>query len=368
MVLFLAAACLRAEGLLLEGKLPAGVRVAELASLDANGPFAVDTMGSRLAYVDHGLKILEVGSGLVRSVSKAVPIQLAWSSADGALIGAFEREGKSALRIFNAMGDLTAETAIPGRISGLRVRLDGTVLILAIELDVMKFGTRLAQVLHRWDGRNAPTAKVLNESTMMPGVAQRLGAALPRFLGFDLSPLQDEILYYRLNAPPALDFNLRLMLYHVDSGRGRSLATLGLETGGACFSGTGDRILYGDGVKESQVLDPWGGQVLATFPVPGKRVSMSPSGHILLLDGRLYRNGELMMRIQADSRCIFPRKGGTCFVAHGNHLYGISGLADEPSSPLGEAEAARRRELRKWLSEGLISSEDYRQKIGQVHP
>lgn len=368
MALSLAAAGLMAGGLPIEGKLPASVRVTVLASMDANGPVAAEATGDRLAYVDHGLKILEVGSGLVRSVSKAVPTQLTWSTAGSVLIAAFELEGKSTIRIFNSKGGLTAETSIPGRISGLRARLDGAILVLAVELDVMKFGTRMAQVLHRWDGKGTPIAKVLNESTMMPGVAERLGATLPRFLGFDLSPLQDEILYYRLNSPPALDFNLRLMLYHFDSGKGRSLATLGLETGGACFSGAGDRILFGDGVKESQVLDPWGDEVLATLPVPGKRVSMSPSGHILLLDGRLYRNGQLVAGIPADSRGIFPRKGGMFFVAQGNHLYGISGLADEPSSPLGEAEAAKLRRLRKWLSEGLISAEDYRQKIDQVRP
>lgn len=368
MVLFLAGACLRAGGLPMEGKLPVGVRVVELTGPDTKGPWVVDALGSRVAYVAHGLRVQELGSGVVHLVAKTTPTQLAWASDGHALAAAFEMAGMSALRLFNAKGDVTAETSVPGRISGLRWRMDGTLLALAVEMEVMRFGTRVTQVLHRWDGKSEPTAKVLNDSTLMPGIATRLGATLPSLLGFELSPLQDEILYYRLNNPPALDFNLRLMLYHLDSGRGRILVTVTPGTGGACFSGHGDRVLYGDGANESHVMDPWGDQTFATYPVLGKRVDQSLSGRILLIDGRLYQNGQLIVTLPADSRAFFPREGRAFYVAQGGHLYGITGLQDESPSSLGEAETARLRELRKWLSEGLISSEDYRQKTEQVRP
>ncbi|GLH67815.1 hypothetical protein [Geothrix edaphica] len=339
--------------------LPAGIRMVELAGTDAAGPVAIDRGGTRVAYLGRGLRIRDL-AGVEQAVSTELPTQLAWSADGATLAAAFEAEGKARLRLFDAKGRPGAEVDLPGRVTGLQARNDGTWLVLTVELEPFRFGTRMAQVLHQWDGRGRPKAQVLNGSTLMPKVAESLKDQLPRILGLALSPLQDEILYYRLYNPPALASQLRLVLHHLDTGQTRVLAEVAMEAGGACFSGRGDCILYGDGVMASQLADPWGDETLATLPVPGRRVAMSPSGRTLLLDGQLFRDGRLLVSFPAETRGFFTGKGEALLLAEGGRLHWVSGLPEDAAPPLGAADAARLRELRKWLSEGLVSAEDYR--------
>lgn len=368
LALLLLMASLGAAGLNVEGTLPSGVQVRSLGGLDATGPVAVDRAGTRVALIEQGLRIQALDSGVRFPASEANPTQLGWSVDGSTLAAAFEGKGSCALRLYTVKGEPRGGCSIPGRICGLHWRRDGTLLALAVEMEPMRFGIRMAQVLHEWDGKGLPTASVLNENIMMPRVAQRVELMLPRLLGFELSPLEDEILYHRLYTPPALEPRLRLMLYHLGSGHTRVLATVGLAAHGARFSEAGDRILYGDGEVASHQVDPWGGRAEVTVPLPGRQVDQSPSGRLLFLDGQLFKDGRRLVQFLGPTRGFFGGEGGELFLVQGSHLYLMSGLPDGAVVPLREAELTRLRALRKWLSEGLITSEDYRQAAGEFHP
>lgn len=362
MVLLLCASGLGAEALPMIGALPAGARLVELARRAGDGPVAVAPEGNRIAYADKGLWIRELGSGIGRSVLPGTPTYVAWSDDGDLLAASFELEEQSSIRLFDARGNARGDLKVPGRVSGLQWRADGTLMVMTVVLETFRFGTQMSQVLHRWDGRSGPQSQVLNASTLMPKLASQLKATLPGRLGFALSPLQDEILYYRLYSPPALNCHLRLVLHHLGSGQGRVLAEVEMNAAGACFDGAGGRILYGDGQQETRLSDPWSDEVLGRFPGEGLQVAMSPSGHTLLLDGRLYLDGRLAATFPSGTRGFFAKKNGALVLTQGSGIYQVAGFQEALTAPLGDAEASRIRELRKWLSEGLIAAQEYRLK------
>ncbi|HJW08178.1 MAG TPA: hypothetical protein VJ483_01015, partial [Holophagaceae bacterium] len=152
---------------------------------------------------------------------------------------------------------------------------------------------------------------------------------------------------------------LKLVLRQLGSGRERTLTSVELDCGGASFSGAGDCILYGTGLAESRLVDPWEDRVLSSLPVPGRHVAMSPSGRTLLLDGQLFREGRRLASFPSGCTGIFAREGADLYLMHQGRLYRISNLPADPAVRLDEAEAGRVRQLRSWLSEGLITSADY---------
>jgi hypothetical protein len=351
-----------AEVMPLVGALPKDARLVELARIEVGSAVAVAPEGNRIAYVYQGLRIREVGSGVTRSILPGTASCLAWSDDGNLLAASLEQEEQSSVRLFDAQGNAKGDLKLPGRVSGLQWRADGTLLVMTVVLETFRFGTQMSQVLHRWDGRGSPLSQVLNSSTLMPKVANRLKATLPARLGFELSPLQDEILYYRLYSPPALNCHLRLVLHHLGSGQGHVLADVDLNASGACFDGTGEHILYGDGLQETRLSDPWSDEVLSRFPQEGLQVAMSPSSHRLLLDGRLYLDGRLAVTFPPGTRGYFAKKNGVLFLSHGSDIYQVTGLQEALMTPLSDTEASRIRELRKWLSEGLIAVHEYRLK------
>lgn len=366
----LTSACVwgHASGLPVSGSLPAGAVVIDVAKLDGDGPVAVDAAGARIAYADRGLWAQDLATGARHRIDPRVPRDLAWSPDGQTLAAAFDREDTCQLQLFNAEGAPTNQASVPGRSAGLAWRADGALLSLTLRLDPHRFGTTLAQVLHQWDGHAAPTSTSLGETTLMPGLAAKLEGGLARRLTFTLSPLQDELLYYRLYNPPALPPQLKLQLRHLGNGRERTLAKVELDCGGAAFSGAGDRILYGTGLAESRLVDPWEDRVVATLPVPGRAVALSPSGRTLLLDGQLFRDGRRLASFPPECTGTFTRGGGDLYLVHRSRLYRVSKLPVDPVARLDEAEATRIRQLRSWLSEGLISFEDYRAQRAQAAP
>lgn len=344
------------------GMLPAGARLVRVAQVDPGGVVAVDRGGWRVAYQDGGVRIRNLATGRVHEATPRTPLQLAWSTDGTTLAAAFEEHGNGLLQRYDVQGHLRGQASVSGRICGLQWRPDGTLLALGLDVQHFRFGTRLVQVLYLWTGTGEPRARTLGEDTLMPGVAARVEASLPGELAFAVSPLGDELLYTRLDCPPALSPRLRLELYHLDLGRERTLAEVPLGAGAAEFSGIGDRIVYGDGTL-CWVVDPWSGRTLASYSGPGREVAVSASGRWLLLDGVLRHDGRPVDTFPAGAWGIFPCPG-LGFVVVGTDLYRLSGLSEDPVPALG----ARVRELRRWLDGGLITAEDYRHQIARGTP
>lgn len=353
---FLASGCAH---LPLAGVLPDNARITEITVVDGDSPFALAAGGKMIAFVNGGLRLTELTSGNERPISADVPTALAWSADGKQLAAAFSLEQETVLRLYDSQGNFQSQARLGGRVCGLAWRSSSTVLALAVKQQVYTFGANLAGILYHWDGKGEPTLTSLYETTLMPALLRRWERVLQRTLTFAISPLDDEILYARLYAPPAFTPYLKLILRNLENGTEREVATASLLSAGGVFTRDGEQIIYGDGESESRLIDPWGDRTVSTFPSPGRATALSPSGRYLLLDGHLYRDGREIASFPANSVGAFSPDGGRLALRYRERLYLVTGLSEEPAAPRDPARDARLRQLHKWLSEGLITSREY---------
>jgi hypothetical protein len=223
-------------------------------------------------------------------------------------------------------------------------------------------------LLYRWDGKVEPTATHLYDTTLKPTTLKRLDGILERTLTFSLSPGQDEILYVQMHDPPVFSTFARLVLRHLDNGKEREIAEIPAGSAGAVFSSNGERILYGNGEAGFQQMDTWGNRGIAVIPTPGQEIALSFSGRYLLLDGHLYRDGVEIVSFPAATAGRFAAQAGRLAMVCGEQLYLLSGLPEDLPPAVAPAAAEHLRKLRKSLSEGLISPQEYhaiREKLAQ---
>jgi len=344
----------------MNGVLPPGATVADIGRCDAHAPFDLDAKGEKIAFADGGLIVHTVGSGRSQTISPDSPCAVAWSPDGKRIAAAFQRDNAGSLRIYGVEGGVQAEVDVPGRIAGLAWQSATKVLALDVRITQFSFGTNLAEVILEWDGAGKPKELVSLDSTLRPTTMKQLESVFMRGLSFSLSPQRDEILYAGVNDPPAFYPYQRIVLHNLESGKGREIAKVSLGSGGGTFLGTGEAVLLGDGESESKILDPWGNKVVRTIPTPGREVAASSGGRYVMLDGALYLEGARTASFQEGCKALFSSAGGRLAMECGNRLYLISGLGEDSPAQLESGEKARLKELRKWLSEGLITSQDYR--------
>lgn len=340
------------------GTLPEGARLTEVARVATGGPFALDPQGERLAFGADGLTVKDLATGVERHVGSPAPTALAWAPGGARLAASFPRGEESILRLYDRQGGLQEEVPLAGVVTSLAWRSPTEILAFAVHRQTFRFGGEMAEILYRWDGTGKPTATPLADTTLMPATLRKWGKVLDRPLTFALSPLGDEILYPRLHDPPAFTPYLRLVVRDLESGAEREVAEVSLHSGGAVFSGDGERVLFGDGVGESRLFDPWRKRQYVSLPVPGRTIALSPSGRYLLIDGHLYRDGRETTTFPSASAGAFSA-GGKLVVRYGERLYLVAGLPEAPPVPASTATVLQLRQLRKWLSEGLITDEEY---------
>jgi hypothetical protein len=341
------------------GTLPDKARVTEVTRVNAGAPFMLDPQGKLLAFGFGGLAIREIGSDEGRLVDAEEPAALAWASDGTRLAASFPHGEESTIRLYDRQGGVQQEVRLAGRVTSLAWRSAKEILAFAIQRQAFRFGGRMAEILYRWDGMSKPTATHLFDTTVMPATLRKWGDVLERPLTFTLSPLNDEILYARLRDPPVYSPYLQIILRNLESGTDREVANVSLRSAGGVFSSDGERMIYGDGESESRVLDPWGNRLIAILPSSGEAIALSPSGRFLLLDGHLYRDGKEIAAFPAASVGTFSADGEKLMVRYGEHLYLISGLSEELPAPADPEAAGMLRQLRKWLSEGLINAKEY---------
>jgi hypothetical protein len=341
------------------GSLPEGAVITRVGRVDAQAPFALDVKGETVAFVNNGLRIRELGSGSEWEASSNTPTALAWSPDGKQLAAAFAQNNEAVLRLYERQGNIVAEMHLAGRVNGLAWRSAQEILAFALLKNQYSFGANLAELLYRWDGKAEPTATHLYDTTLKPTTLKQLDGILERTLTFSLSPGQDEILYIQMHDPPVFSTFARLVLRHLESGKEREIAEIPAGSAGAVFSSDGERVLYGNGEAGFQQMDTWGNRGIAVIPTPGQEIARSFSGRYLLLDGHLYRDGVEIASFPAATAGRFAARAGRLAVGCGEQLYLVSGLSEESPPPVAPAAAEHLRQLRKSLSEGLISPQEY---------
>lgn len=344
----------------MNGALPPGAAVADIGGCDVHAPFALDAKGEKIAFADGGLRVHAVGSGRSRLISQDPPCALAWSPDGRRIAAAFCRDNVGSLRIYGVEGDLLAEVGIPGQVSSLAWRSMTEILAIDVRITQYSFGANLAEIILQWDGTGEPKELASVDSTLKPSTMKHWQDVFMRRLTLKLSPQRDEILYASVKDPPAFAPYLRIVLHNLESGRGREIAKLPLDSGGGVFFGGGEAVLLGDGESGSRVLDPWGDRELRTVPTPGREMAVSSGGRYMMLDGTLYREGARTASFPDSCKGLFSNTNGRLAMECDSRLYIISGLEEDTPAQLDSGADARQKELKKWLSEGLITFQDYR--------
>lgn len=340
------------------GKLPPGIALEQITRIPANSPFSPDPAGKRVALIHNGLALLDVTTRNSAPLSPDTPQALAWTPDGQRLAAAFRSERGSQVRIYDTGGSMLGSIVITGSVSTLLWRGENELLIAAMEVNVFSFGANFVQVFYRWDNGKPPVRIELHNSTLRTKVNQERGPDLYRLFTFALSPYGDAIVFTRLHDPPAISPYLRYVLRNLATGSEREVASATLNSGGAIFAGGDDRILCGDGATETVLRDPWYERNLAVFPYSGRSLAASGGGKTLLIDGNLFRAGQLLFSFPVDATGSFNADGSLLFVRQGNRLSLVSGLPSDPAPIVPVRNRERFLTLRQWRSDGLINPAD----------
>lgn len=339
--------------------LPPGLCLEPLTITAPGAVFAAHTSGARIAVGGDTLTVVEAVTGASELLDDRPPLVIAWSQDGRLLAAAFASGEGSVLRLFDGAA-VARQTAVAGRVSDLAWLPGGDLLVAATVLKHFSFGSDFRTTLYRWDGVADPHPVTAHNITVKPLTVHRWGSALYGAIRIDLAPQGDAVVYTRLHDPPAFSPYLKLVLLHLDSGAERVLADVGLASGGGVHAGD-DTVVYGDGRGLSLLLDPWTGRKLRSWETPGHSVAASAGGRYLLLDGRLYREGDEVAAFPDGSGGHFA-PGGQLFLRIDRRLYRLAGLEDDTPASLEPAVSERLLELRRWRSEGLITHDELLQQ------
>jgi hypothetical protein len=352
-------------GLPVTGDMPHGTTLTPLARVPDGALFVPDPEGRRVALSDDGLALLETATGHRVILSPDDPQAMTWSPDGRHVAAAFRNVRGSEVRIYDTSGTITGTVGIDGNVSALAWRGAHEVLVAAMEVKVFSFGSNFVQALYRWDNGKPPVRMELQNSTLRPKTGLE-GQELSRLFTLSLSPFGDAIVYTRLHDPPVYSPNIHYVLRNLATGSEKNVATASLNSGGVKFAGGDDRMLYGDGESETVLRDPWRERNLSAFPGPGHSLAASGGGTTLLIDGRLFRDGKLLLAFPADTSGSFNSDGSLLFLRRGRELFLMTGLPSDPPPKLPADIRDRYLTLRQWRSDGLIDPADFTKTVDQL--
>lgn len=338
-----------------------------VARLDAEPLFAAAPGGKLVAFSSEGVRVAPLPTGEIRTLSGDHPLALAWSPDGGRLAVAFDRGTESRITVFGADGVTVAETAAAGHVGALFWPESGALLAVTTELESHKFGTSCREVLLRWQLAGAPERTVLHEVTLKPYTVRKWGPVLlTRAINPAISPLGDELIYGRIQDPPAFDAYLKVMVRNISSGAEREVAKTGFSDGAARFSADGEELIMSNGSGRIRRIAAWSGAEKQAVPFSGRVLAVSPDGRHLLADGRLLDDGREVATFSARTTGEFLDDGRLLVVDNGT-LFLVSGFGASVSGPpLPPGKLERLRTLHAWRASGLISPDDYVTARGKV--
>ncbi len=351
------------------GPLPEGVSVKKLRHFDGSSPLAWHPTGDTFAFADDLLQLYDLQTGnTVPFVPATGLAALDWSPDGRKLAAAFREGDDSLLRIFDISGNVLAESKVRGDVTKLMWRSADEVLASAVLTKKFSFGTNFSGVLYRWKGTAAPTARVLNDTTIKKATAGIPKEALYHTFTFTVSPLGDEVVFTKLIDPPMFPAYIKIVMYNLETGAEHEAVTgeAAVSSGGAAFTADGERIIYGNGFDSTVQLDPWTGAKKNALPSPGRTIAVSPANLYLFLDGTLFRKDKAVASFPAMVKGAFSPHGDHLLLSFEKNIYLISGLKEPPVATLPPAVKERLLVLRKWRSEGLISPAEYEAAKGKL--
>jgi hypothetical protein len=323
-----------------------------LADIDDSGLFSANQNGTKVAFTNDGLYLLDPDSGDKKKLSSAKPVALAWSPDGLSLAAAFERaEFETELLVYSADGVVMNEAVIPVALSQLYWSSRGDLLAVGFVLKVYSFGGNLRQLLYRIDD-DALVETLLTDSTLRPSLAKQVKPLLHNLLPVSFSPQGDELVFLRLHDPPEFLPYFRLLYQNWQADKPRELYKTHLQAMSFNWEPSGNTV---------NVLSEEGLQTLNLWPSEGKTVVPSAAETYRFIDGRLYHGLELLFEWGEKSQ-IQILADGKFLLSVNSYLYLGGGLKSHSASTYNETEW----NLRRWRYEELVTPSEYQKLLEEI--
>jgi len=323
-----------------------------LADIDDSGLFSASQYGTKVAFTNDGLYLLDPDSGDKKKLSSAKPIALAWSPDGLSLAAAFERaDFETELLVYSAGGVVMNEAIIPVALSQLYWSSRGDLLAVGFVLKVYSFGGNLRQLLYRIDDDTLEET-LLTDSTFRPSLAKQLKPLLQSMLPVSFSPQGDELVFLYLLDPPLFSPYFQLLYQNWQVDKPRELHKTPLQTMSFNWDPSGNTV---------NVQSEEGLQTLNLWPSEGKAVAPSKAETYRFIDGRFYHGQELLADWGEKSQ-IQILEDGKFLLSVNRSLYLGDGLKSHSASTYNETEW----NLRRWRYEELVTPSEYQKLLEEI--
>ena len=323
-----------------------------LAGIDDSGLFSANQNGTKVAFTNDGLYLLDPDSGDKKKLSSAKPVALAWSPDGLSLAAAYERaDFETELLVYSAGGRVINEAVIPVALSQLHWSSRGDLLAAGFVLKVFSFGGNLRQLLYRIDD-DTLVETLLTDSTLRPALAQQVKPLLHNLLPVSFSPQGDELVFLYLLDPPLFSpyFQILYQNWQVDKPRELHKAPLQAMSFNWDLSGNIVNVLSEEGL---QALNLW--------PSEGKAAVPSAAEAYRFIDGRFYHGQELLADWGEKSQ-IQRLADGKFILSVNRALYLGDGLKSHSAPTYNEAGW----NLRRWRYEELVTPSEYQKLLEEI--
>ncbi len=333
--------------------------IRQLLPVDKIGLMAISADGRMLAWSDSDLELFDIESSQRHSLLNARAETLRWSF-DGALLAATTyMDGESHLYVYDRSGVAVFDTHFAGRVGRLQWSHTGQLTAGVLSARKFSFGTHIKGQLLSWDGRWRMTKIPLFETTIKPTTAAQLADRLYETFDFDLSPLEDEVLYTRLYAPPAFAATRYLVLHNLQTGEEKQIASLPMLVGKGRLAADGESAYVTDGKGQITLQDLWSTRILQQWT--GTRFDYDPRSEWLIADGGLYQGQQLQVQLPPKSFFRLSSGGHFLLVSWNRQLYLLSDYSAGERTKIGGVRMKKLQKLRRLRSRGLIEQAEYLQ-------
>lgn len=349
------------------GKLPDGLTIAKVTSVDKGSPFATSPDGSVVAKVSSGLKLYHTSFKEELLLGEGTPVKLAWSPHGYFLAAIYSIEDESRIVVYDQYGTPMADERVNARLMSVSWLSDDELIAGGTRVKSYKFGINYQSLFFRWKpGRDLPVESVLRDATLRQQTYFDWKATFERGPMLDLSGQSPVVLYLHPVDPPMFTPYYKLIMRDLESGKELEVASVTFSSGGGRFSADGEKVLYGDGSGNTVLSNPWTGEVLRKRKTPGFNPALSPEGESWVSDGVYFRRDGSVVPLAEGAEAEFSRAGDMIIYRDGGNLYRLSGIKQPDGIMFVPAVAEKVTKLRSKRIQGLMTPKEYGENMQKV--
>ncbi len=339
-----------------------------LTELSAEQLFAIHPDGNTLAYVNNGLELLRLSDGYRQRLLFDAPAAILWST-DGRQLVAAVREGEQTRLVqLTTAAETRSQVFVTEQVTDLAWLADGSLLALAQHIEEEETAVHVQVRLLFWDGSRDVERKPLYRFSYVKPVTE-YGSFVPRVVHrFDLSPLQDELIYNRYLDSPLPGGRIQQVLYNLQTAREQVLSVTDNRQPEALFSADAEHILLPQ-TADVILYNPWTRKAESRWPGSGQAVQIADHRNLFLIDGRLFTGRKLLLQLPAEVKGQFSADGSRLFAVYQRMLYLVEGYPLPEKIQYTELKKLRLQRIRQQRSREEISLREYYQLRNNIlHP